>query len=168
MFILLLELCTVFGFDSWLNCQFNVLQIHEVFDCQECMKKFISANQLKRHMITHSGKIHIFPFVLKSLQKIHLVIFRSSESGNQETWLLVPGWPLTGHVILNKLLSFSTSVCFWSICGWTKWNWRSSNSPFNLLPNPPWASVSIFFICEKISYLSKLLFRLNEVIYVPR
>lgn len=107
MFILLLELCTVFGFDSWLNCQFNVLQIHEVFDCQECMKKFISANQLKRHMITHSGKIHIFPFVLKSLQKIHLVIFGSSESGNQETWLLVPGWPLTGHVILNKLLSFS-------------------------------------------------------------
>ena len=107
MFILLLELYTVFGFDSWLKCQFNLLQIHEIFDCQECMKKFISANQLKRHMITHSGKIHIFPFVLKSLQKIHLVIFKSSESGNQETWLLVPAWPLTSHVILNELLSFS-------------------------------------------------------------
>uniref|UniRef100_A0A452R274 PR/SET domain 5 n=1 Tax=Ursus americanus TaxID=9643 RepID=A0A452R274_URSAM len=32
------------------------IQIHEIFDCQECMKKFISANQLKRHMITHSEK----------------------------------------------------------------------------------------------------------------
>uniref|UniRef100_A0A2K6MHV9 Zinc finger protein n=1 Tax=Rhinopithecus bieti TaxID=61621 RepID=A0A2K6MHV9_RHIBE len=31
-------------------------KIHEIFDCQECMKKFISANQLKRHMITHSEK----------------------------------------------------------------------------------------------------------------
>ncbi|KAG8512612.1 LOW QUALITY PROTEIN: PR domain zinc finger protein 5, partial [Galemys pyrenaicus] len=31
-------------------------KIHEVFDCQECLKKFISANQLKRHMITHSEK----------------------------------------------------------------------------------------------------------------
>uniref|UniRef100_F6SIP3 C2H2-type domain-containing protein n=1 Tax=Equus caballus TaxID=9796 RepID=F6SIP3_HORSE len=32
------------------------LAIHEIFDYQECMKKFISANQLKRHMITHSEK----------------------------------------------------------------------------------------------------------------
>uniref|UniRef100_A0A9L0J1Q2 Zinc finger protein n=1 Tax=Equus asinus TaxID=9793 RepID=A0A9L0J1Q2_EQUAS len=31
-------------------------KIHEIFDYQECMKKFISANQLKRHMITHSEK----------------------------------------------------------------------------------------------------------------
>lgn len=32
-----------------------ILQVHETFECQECDKKFISANQLKRHMITHSG-----------------------------------------------------------------------------------------------------------------
>lgn len=39
----------------------NVLmyfQIHEIFDCTDCDKKFISTNQLKRHMITHSGKQH--------------------------------------------------------------------------------------------------------------
>lgn len=82
-------------------------KIHEIFDCQECMKKFISANQLKRHMITHSGKIHICSFILKSLQKIHFVLFRISENSNQETWLLVLGWPVTSRVILNKLLSLS-------------------------------------------------------------
>lgn len=32
------------------------MQVHEIVECQECDKKFISANQLKRHMITHSGK----------------------------------------------------------------------------------------------------------------
>ncbi|XP_064190408.1 PR domain zinc finger protein 5 [Anguilla rostrata] len=31
-------------------------KIHEVFDCPACDKKFISSNQLKRHMITHSEK----------------------------------------------------------------------------------------------------------------
>ncbi|XP_060102831.1 PR domain zinc finger protein 5 isoform X4 [Heteronotia binoei] len=31
-------------------------KVHEIFECQECDKKFISANQLKRHMITHSEK----------------------------------------------------------------------------------------------------------------
>ncbi len=33
-------------------------QVHEIFDCTDCDKKFISTNQLKRHMITHSGKQH--------------------------------------------------------------------------------------------------------------
>ncbi|XP_018588667.1 PR domain zinc finger protein 5 isoform X3 [Scleropages formosus] len=31
-------------------------KVHEVFDCPACDKKFISTNQLKRHMITHSEK----------------------------------------------------------------------------------------------------------------
>ncbi|KAM9028344.1 PR domain zinc finger protein 5 isoform 10-T10 [Ara ararauna] len=31
-------------------------KVHEIFECQECDKKFILANQLKRHMITHSEK----------------------------------------------------------------------------------------------------------------
>ncbi|KAF5888572.1 PR domain zinc finger protein 5 isoform X2 [Clarias magur] len=31
-------------------------KIHEIFDCPACDKKFISTNQLKRHMITHSEK----------------------------------------------------------------------------------------------------------------
>ncbi|XP_061635367.1 PR domain zinc finger protein 5 isoform X5 [Phyllopteryx taeniolatus] len=31
-------------------------KIHEIFDCHACDKKFISTNQLKRHMITHSEK----------------------------------------------------------------------------------------------------------------
>uniref|UniRef100_A0AAY5ET36 Zinc finger protein n=1 Tax=Electrophorus electricus TaxID=8005 RepID=A0AAY5ET36_ELEEL len=31
-------------------------KIHEIFDCSACEKKFISTNQLKRHMITHSEK----------------------------------------------------------------------------------------------------------------
>ncbi|XP_043930933.1 PR domain zinc finger protein 5 isoform X2 [Protopterus annectens] len=31
-------------------------KVHENFDCPECDKKFISANQLKRHMITHSER----------------------------------------------------------------------------------------------------------------
>uniref|UniRef100_A0A2K6G5W8 Zinc finger protein n=1 Tax=Propithecus coquereli TaxID=379532 RepID=A0A2K6G5W8_PROCO len=42
--------------DALKRHQENVHTIHEIFDCQECMKKFISANQLKRHMITHSEK----------------------------------------------------------------------------------------------------------------
>lgn len=58
-------------------------------------------------MITHSGKIHICSFILKSLQNIHFVLFRSSENSNQETWLLVQGWPVTSPVILNKLLGLS-------------------------------------------------------------
>uniref|UniRef100_A0A8C6U0S6 Zinc finger protein n=1 Tax=Neogobius melanostomus TaxID=47308 RepID=A0A8C6U0S6_9GOBI len=29
---------------------------HEIFECHDCDKKFISTNQLKRHMITHSEK----------------------------------------------------------------------------------------------------------------
>uniref|UniRef100_A0A8D3BP49 Zinc finger protein n=1 Tax=Scophthalmus maximus TaxID=52904 RepID=A0A8D3BP49_SCOMX len=33
-----------------------LLQVHEIFDCHACDKKFISTNQLKRHMITHSEK----------------------------------------------------------------------------------------------------------------
>nr|XP_056711448.1 PR domain zinc finger protein 5 isoform X2 [Euleptes europaea] len=32
-------------------------KVHEIFECQECDKKFISANQLKRHMITHSEQV---------------------------------------------------------------------------------------------------------------
>ncbi|KAM8745678.1 PR domain zinc finger protein 5 isoform 2-T2 [Acanthopagrus schlegelii] len=31
-------------------------KVHEIFDCHACDKKFISTNQLKRHMITHSEK----------------------------------------------------------------------------------------------------------------
>nr|XP_033794120.1 PR domain zinc finger protein 5 isoform X4 [Geotrypetes seraphini] len=31
-------------------------KVHEIFECQECDKKFISPNQLKRHTITHSEK----------------------------------------------------------------------------------------------------------------
>ncbi|XP_056659477.1 PR domain zinc finger protein 5 isoform X2 [Monodelphis domestica] len=31
-------------------------KVHEIFECQECNKKFITPNQLKRHMITHSEK----------------------------------------------------------------------------------------------------------------
>ncbi|XP_074084433.1 PR domain zinc finger protein 5 isoform X4 [Macrotis lagotis] len=31
-------------------------KVHEIFECQECNKKFITPNQLKRHMITHSGE----------------------------------------------------------------------------------------------------------------
>lgn len=31
-------------------------KVHEVLDCHACDKKFISTNQLKRHMITHSEK----------------------------------------------------------------------------------------------------------------
>ncbi|XP_040186184.1 PR domain zinc finger protein 5 isoform X1 [Rana temporaria] len=31
-------------------------KVHEVYECQDCDKKFISANQLRRHMITHSEK----------------------------------------------------------------------------------------------------------------
>ncbi|XP_030643206.1 PR domain zinc finger protein 5 [Chanos chanos] len=31
-------------------------KVHEIFDCPACDKKFISTNQLKRHMITHSEK----------------------------------------------------------------------------------------------------------------
>lgn len=49
------------------TCQLNLSQTHEIFDCQECRKKFISANQLKRHMITHSGKVSSFSFVLDCL-----------------------------------------------------------------------------------------------------
>lgn len=33
-----------------------LFQVHEIFECHSCDKKFISTNQLKRHMITHSGK----------------------------------------------------------------------------------------------------------------
>uniref|UniRef100_A0A8V0XHA4 Zinc finger protein n=1 Tax=Gallus gallus TaxID=9031 RepID=A0A8V0XHA4_CHICK len=32
-------------------------KVHETFECQECDKRFISANQLKRHMITHSEQV---------------------------------------------------------------------------------------------------------------
>ncbi|KAJ7327007.1 hypothetical protein JRQ81_016766 [Phrynocephalus forsythii] len=32
-------------------------KVHEIFECQECDKKFISSNQLKRHMITHSEQV---------------------------------------------------------------------------------------------------------------
>ncbi|MEE6461673.1 hypothetical protein FKM82_001367 [Ascaphus truei] len=31
-------------------------KVHEIYECQDCDKKFISANQLRRHMITHSEK----------------------------------------------------------------------------------------------------------------
>ncbi|XP_031167742.1 PR domain zinc finger protein 5 [Sander lucioperca] len=31
-------------------------KVHEILDCHACDKKFISTNQLKRHMITHSEK----------------------------------------------------------------------------------------------------------------
>ncbi|XP_029684518.1 PR domain zinc finger protein 5 isoform X1 [Takifugu rubripes] len=31
-------------------------KVHEIFECHSCDKKFISTNQLKRHMITHSEK----------------------------------------------------------------------------------------------------------------
>ncbi|CAL8273773.1 unnamed protein product [Arctogadus glacialis] len=31
-------------------------KVHEIFECHACDKKFISTNQLKRHMITHSEK----------------------------------------------------------------------------------------------------------------
>uniref|UniRef100_A0A8D3CXP2 Zinc finger protein n=1 Tax=Scophthalmus maximus TaxID=52904 RepID=A0A8D3CXP2_SCOMX len=38
-------------------CSTNELtHVHEIFDCHACDKKFISTNQLKRHMITHSEK----------------------------------------------------------------------------------------------------------------
>ncbi|KAF1405545.1 PR domain zinc finger protein 5, partial [Spheniscus mendiculus] len=40
-----------------LNLQIRVNLVHEIFECQECDKKFISANQLKRHMITHSEQV---------------------------------------------------------------------------------------------------------------
>lgn len=42
------------------------------------MKKFISANQLKRHMITHSGKTHAFNSVEITTGVCHLT-FRSTE-----------------------------------------------------------------------------------------
>ncbi|XP_053559578.1 PR domain zinc finger protein 5 [Bombina bombina] len=31
-------------------------KVHEIYECQDCDKKLISANQLRRHMITHSEK----------------------------------------------------------------------------------------------------------------
>ncbi|NXC12926.1 PRDM5 protein, partial [Corythaeola cristata] len=37
--------------------QISINIVHEIFECQECDKKFISANQLKRHMITHSEQV---------------------------------------------------------------------------------------------------------------
>ncbi|XP_036834235.1 PR domain zinc finger protein 5 isoform X1 [Oncorhynchus mykiss] len=40
---------------SLLNLQEH-RKVHEIFDCAACDKKFISTNQLKRHMITHSEK----------------------------------------------------------------------------------------------------------------
>ena len=44
---------------------------------------------------------------------------------------------------------------------------RTPLSNWTIATDPPWALVSMFFICVKISYLSELLWRLNEVIYVP-
>lgn len=70
------------------------------------MKKFISANQLKRHMITHSGNMHIFNFLLKSLPMFALSL-RSAERGRQETWLLVVAQPFPSREVLNKLLNFA-------------------------------------------------------------
>uniref|UniRef100_A0A8C6MA47 Zinc finger protein n=1 Tax=Nothobranchius furzeri TaxID=105023 RepID=A0A8C6MA47_NOTFU len=40
---------------STLNLQEH-RKIHEIYECHACDKKFISTNQLKRHMITHSEK----------------------------------------------------------------------------------------------------------------
>ena len=44
---------------------------------------------------------------------------------------------------------------------------RTWLSDWTAATNPPWALVSVFFICVKVSYLSELLWRLNEVIHVP-
>lgn len=51
-----------------------LLQVHETFECHACDKKFISTNQLKRHMITHSGKKvahqkrHVFHFATSAVK----------------------------------------------------------------------------------------------------
>lgn len=76
MFMLLLELHTIYLALTVDLTLLNLLQIHEIFDCQECMKKFISANQLKRHMITHSGKIDSFFIYIEITTKDPLCHFR--------------------------------------------------------------------------------------------
>lgn len=70
------------------------------------MKKFISANQLKRHMITHSGKIHTFNSLLKSLQMSALSL-SGVLRGQQETRLLVVAQPFASRAVLNKLLNLA-------------------------------------------------------------
>ncbi|CAB1332033.1 unnamed protein product [Coregonus sp. 'balchen'] len=70
---------------SLLNLQEH-RKVHEIFDCTACDKKFISTNQLKRHMITHSdkpykcklcGKEFAHRNVYKNHKKRHLLIHNS-------------------------------------------------------------------------------------------
>lgn len=76
MLILLLWALIYLALTADLTVNLTFLQIHEIFDCQECMKKFISANQLKRHMITHSGKMHFFFIYIEVTTKDSLCHFQ--------------------------------------------------------------------------------------------
>lgn len=69
------------------------------------MKKFISANQLKRHMITHSGKMRAFHSPLES-HGCGLITLRSAERA-AEGLAGGCGTAITSRAVLGKVLILS-------------------------------------------------------------